>query len=73
MKDGMKGIVVMDYGNMFVIKEFMNYVNKKNGGLKGEIKDLKKWIVVIEVGEVECVDKDVEIVDCKVKIVDVEG
>ena len=42
MKDGMKGIAVTDHGNMFAIKEFTNYVNKKNGGPKGEIKDLKK-------------------------------
>lgn len=40
MKDGMKGIAVTDHGNMFGIKEFTNYVNKKNSGPKGEIKDL---------------------------------
>ena len=48
MKDGMKGIAVTDHGNMFAIKEFTNYVNKKNGGPKGEIKDLKKRIAAIE-------------------------
>ena len=37
MKDGMKGIAVTDHGNMFGIKEFTNYVNKKNSGPKGEI------------------------------------
>ncbi|MDR0896003.1 MAG: DNA polymerase III subunit alpha [Prevotellaceae bacterium] len=30
MEDGMKGIAVTDHGNMFAIKEFTNYVNKKN-------------------------------------------
>ena len=44
MKDGMKGIAVTDHGNMFGIKEFTNYVNKKNSGPKGEIKDLKKSV-----------------------------
>ena len=73
MKDGMKGIAVTDHGNMFAIKEFTNYVNKKNGGPKGEIKDLKKRIAAIEAGEVECADKDAEIADCKAKIVDAEG
>lgn len=73
MKDGMKGIAVTDHGNMFAIKEFTNYVNKKNGGPKGEIKDLKKRIAAIEAGEVECVDKDAEIADCKAKIADAEG
>ena len=42
MKNGMKGIAVTDHGNMFGIKEFTNYVNKKNSGPKGEVKDLKK-------------------------------
>ena len=70
MKDGMKGIAVTDHGNMFAIKEFTNYVNKKNGGPKGEIKDLKKRIAAIEAGEVECADKDAEIADCKAKIAD---
>ena len=58
---------------MFAIKEFTNYVNKKNGGPKGEIKDLKKRIAAIEAGEVECADKDAEIADCKAKIADAEG
>ena len=51
MKDGMKGIAVTDHGNMFGIKEFTNYVNKKNSGPKGEIKDLKKRMAGIESGE----------------------
>ena len=48
MKDGMKGIAVTDHGNMFGIKEFYNYVNKKNSGPRGEIKDLKKRIAELE-------------------------
>lgn len=40
----MKGIAVTDHGNMFGIKEFTNYVNKKNSGPKGEIKDLKSGL-----------------------------
>ena len=50
MKDGMKGIAVTDHGNMFGIKEFYNYVNKKNSGPRGEIKDLKKRIAELEKG-----------------------
>ena len=73
IKDGMKGIAVTDHGNMFAIKEFTNYVNKKNGGPKGEIKDLKKRIAAIEAGEVDCADKEAEIADCKAKIVEAEG
>lgn len=36
--DGMKGIALTDHGNMFGIKEFYNYVNKKNGGKPDEEK-----------------------------------
>ena len=73
MADGMKGIAVTDHGNMFGIKEFTNYVNKKNGGPKGEIKDLKKKIAAIEAGQVECEDKEAEIASCKAKIVEAEN
>ena len=44
--DGMKGMALTDHGNMFGIKEFYNYVNKKNGGIKDEIKSLKKKILI---------------------------
>ena len=73
MKNGMKGIAVTDHGNMFGIKEFTNYVNKKNGGPKGEIKDQKKRIVAIESGKVECEDKEAEIAICKAKIAEAEA
>ena len=39
MANGMRGIAVTDHGDMFGIKEFFNYVNKKNGGTNGEIQD----------------------------------
>lgn len=48
MANGMKGIAVTDHGDMFGIKEFFNYVNKKNGGTNGEIKTLKKKISSLE-------------------------
>lgn len=73
IKNEMKGIAVTNHGNMFSIKEFTNYVNKKNNGSKGEIKNLKKWIAETEVDTVECEDKKAEIVACKAKIVEVES
>ena len=36
--DGMRGIALTDHGNMFGIKEFYNYVNKKNSGKPDEEK-----------------------------------
>ena len=59
--DGMKGIAVTDHGDMFGIKEFFNYVNKKNGGTNGEIKDLKKKIAGLEKGTVECENPEAEV------------
>lgn len=38
MSLGMKGIALTDHGNMFGIKEFFNYVNKKNKGKTDEEK-----------------------------------
>ncbi|MGL5921263.1 MAG: PHP domain-containing protein, partial [Bacteroidales bacterium] len=42
IEDGMPGVAITDHGNMFGIKEFFNYVSKKNGKIEGLIKDLKK-------------------------------
>ena len=36
--DGMKGLALTDHGNMFGIKEFFNYVKKKNSGKTDEEK-----------------------------------
>lgn len=73
MADGMKGIAITDHGNMFGVKEFTNYINKKNSGPKGEIKDLKKKLAAIESGGVECEDKEAEIAACKAKIAAAEN
>ena len=42
IKDGMPGIAVTDHGNMFGIKEFWNYVKKKNGQKRDTLKNLTK-------------------------------
>ncbi len=49
IKDGMPGIAITDHGNMFAIKEFMNYVGKTNKKLKGEGKEPFKPIIGCEV------------------------
>ena len=73
MKDGMKGIAVTDHGNMFGIKEFTNYVNKKNSGLKGEIKDLKKQIAALESGKQPCDDPQAELAACRARLAETES
>ena len=64
----MKGIAVTDHGDMFGIKEFFNYVNKKNSSTNSEIKDLKKRIAGLEKGTVECDNPETELVACKEKL-----
>lgn len=46
--DGMRGIALTDHGNMFGMKEFFDYVKKKNSAADGEIKSLKKRIAELE-------------------------
>ena len=66
--NGMRGIAVTDHGNMFGIKEFFNYVNKKNGGTNGEIKDLKKRIAALESGKETVDNLEAELADCRERL-----
>ena len=50
--DGMPGIALTDHGNMFGMKEFSDYVGKKNKPYDSEIKSLKKKIEEIKSSEV---------------------
>ena len=48
--DGMPGIALTDHGNMFGVKEFFNYVKKKNSARKDKIKTLQSLIERLESG-----------------------
>ncbi|MCM1032925.1 MAG: DNA polymerase III subunit alpha [Odoribacter sp.] len=50
MSDGMPGVAITDHGVMYGIKEFTNYVNKKNKGPLGEVKSLTKRLKAVEAG-----------------------
>ena len=63
--NGMRGIAVTDHGDMFGIKEFFNYVNKKNGDTNGEIKSLKKRIGALESGKEAVDNPEAEIESCR--------
>ena len=63
--NGMRGIAVTDHGDMFGIKEFFNYVNKKNGDTNGEIKSLKKRIGALESGKEAVDNPEAEIASCR--------
>ena len=45
--DGMPAIALTDHGNMFGVKEFYNYIKKKNGKLKGAVQELEQKIAAI--------------------------
>ncbi len=49
--DGMKAIALTDHGAMYGIKEFLNYVNKKNSPVKSEINKIKGEIKKLESSE----------------------
>ncbi len=68
INDGMKGIAVTDHGDMFGIKEFFNYVNKKNGGTNALIKDLKKKLAELESKAEKDADVLSEITACNEQI-----
>ncbi len=42
--DGMRGIALTDHGNMFGVKEFWNYVKKKNCARRDKLKQVKAQI-----------------------------
>ena len=58
IKDGMSGIALTDHGAMFGIKEFYDYVSKKNAPLLGERKDLKKQIAALEAQEARTAEEE---------------
>ena len=48
MDDGMRGIAITDHGNMFGIKEFWNYVKKKNGARRDKVKQTSAAIAALQ-------------------------
>ncbi len=48
--DGMPGIALTDHGNMFGVKEFFNYVGKKNSERKNKLKSQKALVERLENG-----------------------
>ena len=44
ISDGMRGMAVTDHGNMFGIKEFFDYTNKKNGGIKDILDQGEEYV-----------------------------
>ncbi len=68
IEDGQPGMALTDHGNMFGIKEFFNYVNKKNGKVKDAVKQQQKRIADIESGKIAVDDRNAEIAACNAEI-----
>ena len=69
--DGMKAIALTDHGAMFGIKEFFNYVKKKNSKYDAAIKELKTEIKKLEADKES--DNSIQIGDLKTKIKEEEA
>lgn len=63
--NGMKGIAITDHGNMLGIKEFTNYVNKKNGAVKDNTKKIETKIADIESGKEVVPDKEAALAEAR--------
>lgn len=66
MADGMPGVAITDHGVMYGIKEFINYVNKKNKPVLGEIKDAKKRLKELAEGGEPAEGESVETIAAKI-------
>lgn len=70
--DGMRAIALTDHGAMFGIKEFYNYIKKKNSKVDAAVKDLKKQIASLEKAE-NIANRNEQIDALNVKIVETES
>ncbi|MDR0658333.1 MAG: DNA polymerase III subunit alpha [Mediterranea sp.] len=73
MKNGMKGIAMTDHGNMFGVKEFYNYISKKNGDTNREVKSLKDKLSALERGEEAAEDREAAVEACRLRLKEAEG
>ena len=73
IKDGMSGIALTDHGAMFGIKEFYDYVSKKNAPLLGERKDLKKQISALEGQEARTTEEEARLDELRTQLAAAEA
>jgi len=64
--DGMPGVALTDHGVMYGIKEFTNYVIKKNKPVQGEIKDAVKRLKALQGGEEPAEGESIETLEAKI-------
>ena len=57
--DGQRGIALTDHGNMFGVKEFWNYIKKKNGARRDKVKEAKAKVTALQ-AEVDATETPTE-------------
>lgn len=67
-KDGMKGIALTDHGAMFGVKEFFNYVKKKNSPHFSKIKELEKRLHELQIANAPTDETEKELAETKEKL-----
>ena len=73
IQDGMSGIALTDHGAMFGIKEFYDYVEKKNAPLISERKALKKEIQSLEAQEARSAEEEARLTELRSQLVEAEA
>ncbi len=48
MKDGMKALALTDHGVMYGVKDFVNYISKKNAPVKAKIKKIENELKALQ-------------------------
>src|SRR5690554_6232717 len=48
MKDGMKALALTDHGVMYGVKDFVNYISKKNAPVKTKIKKIENELKALQ-------------------------
>ena len=67
-KSGMNAVALTDHGSMFGIKEFFNYVKKKNSFINADISDLNKLLAAEGLTEEQKTELQQKIAEKKTKL-----
>ena len=73
IQDGMSGIALTDHGAMFGIKEFYDYVEKKNAPLISERKALRKEIQSLEAQQARSAEDEARLTELRSQLVEAEA
>ena len=64
MKDGMKALALTDHGVMYGVKDFVNYISKKNAPVKAKIRKIENELRVLQS---KSSDQDIDALELELK------